>query len=181
MSRQSSPASANRARAAVDAERARLEKELVATERKLTGLIDALADGFRAPGLQRQLDELENRKAELTARLAEPHRPQPRLHPNLAELYRAKVADLRAALTGEGADRAEAFELLRGLIERVTLRPAETESGYELELTGDIARMVELGSGNKKAAPVGAAVQEAFSSSVKVVAGARFELTTFRL
>ena len=52
-------------------------------------------------------------------------------------------------------------------------------------MVGDIAQMVKMAessaSTSKKAAPGGAAVQASFTSSVKVVAGARFELTTFRL
>ena len=36
---------------------------------KLDGLIEAIADGFRAPGLQTKLDELEQRKARLAAEI----------------------------------------------------------------------------------------------------------------
>jgi hypothetical protein len=57
------------------------------------------------------------------------------LHPNLAEIYRGKVADLQAALA-EPATQTEALEMLRGLIERVVLHPAET--GFEIELTSGI-------------------------------------------
>jgi AraC-like DNA-binding protein len=45
--------------------RAVMEAELASATRKLRGLIDALADGFRSPGLQ--LDELEERKQRLRA------------------------------------------------------------------------------------------------------------------
>ena len=34
-------------------------RELAEVKRKLDGLIDAIADGLRAPGLQQRLDELE--------------------------------------------------------------------------------------------------------------------------
>ena len=40
--------------------------ELESVTRKLDGLIDAIAEGMRAPGLQQKLDALEARKAELT-------------------------------------------------------------------------------------------------------------------
>jgi site-specific DNA recombinase len=49
-------------------------------ERKLKALIDAIADGFRAKGLQGQLDELENRREALTASLDAPT-PAQRKHP----------------------------------------------------------------------------------------------------
>jgi hypothetical protein len=50
-----------------------------------------------------------------------------------------------------------------------------TEVGLEIELVGEIVRMVELGLGERAALPAEAA------SSVKVVAGAGFEPATFRL
>ena len=44
--------------------------------------------------------------------------PSPRLHPNLALLYREKVRDLASALSAPDT-RAEAAEILRELIERI--------------------------------------------------------------
>jgi hypothetical protein len=45
--------------------------------------------------------------------------PEPtRLHPNLAEIYRSKVAALREALADEPS-RDEAFELIRSLVDKV--------------------------------------------------------------
>ncbi|MCW8088241.1 hypothetical protein [Sabulicella glaciei] len=57
-------------------------------ERQLAGLIDAIADGPRAPGLQGKLDELGSRKAVLEAELRETGKASqaPALHPNLAEV-----------------------------------------------------------------------------------------------
>jgi site-specific DNA recombinase len=138
--------------------------------RKLRGMIEAIAEGLRGPGLQAKLDELEQRKAVLEAALAAALPPAPRLHPNLAELYRRKVADLQSALA-EPRTQTEALEILRGLIERVVLHPVE--KGFEIELIGEIANMVDLGAGNQKAAHKGAAVPEVYRSSVKVVAGVR--------
>ena len=111
----------NRLQAAAGAEAANLRKELAAVERKLAGLIDAIAEGFRAPGLQQQLDDLEARKAGLARQLAQATPAGPRLHPNLGEIYRAKVAALAEALSGP--DGQEALELVRGLVARVEVLP----------------------------------------------------------
>jgi hypothetical protein len=75
----------------------------------------------------------------------------------------------------------EALGILRSLIEAVVIHPME--GGYEIELIGEIANMVDLATGpaNKKAAPGRAALSTDDIRSVKLVAGARFELTTFRL
>src|SRR5213080_709746 len=84
------------------------------------------------------------RKAQLEAQL-ERRAPSPvRLHPNLAQLYREKIADLHLALADPEL-RAEALELIRGLIERVELHPAE--DGFRIELVGEIASMVTLSAG----------------------------------
>ena len=112
--------------------------------------------------------------AALEVDIAQTPLPAPRLHPNLAELYRRKVEDLHAALSDPGV-RTEAADILRGLIEAINVRPIE--GGAEIELVGDIAQMVKVAessvSTSKKAAPGGAAVQASFTSSAKVVAGAR--------
>jgi DNA invertase Pin-like site-specific DNA recombinase len=80
----------NRARRDETAARAGRERELAEVRRKLDGLIDAIADGLRAPGLQQKLDDLEVRKATLEQALAAEPPPTVRLHPNLAQVYRPR-------------------------------------------------------------------------------------------
>ena len=53
----------NRQRAGADAGRERLARELAQVERKLAGLVEAIAGGLRAPSLQQTLDDLEQRRA----------------------------------------------------------------------------------------------------------------------
>ena len=89
--------------------------------------------------------------------------PAPRLHPKLAEVYRAIVADLHAALSDPNA-RTEATEILRGLIQRITVH--NDPHGHVIELTGDIVNLLTLPGGS---------IPVPFDSSVKVVAGARFD------
>ena len=128
-------------------------RELADAVRKLDGLIEAMAEGFRAPGLQAKLDTLESRRVVLGRELAEAAAPAPRLHPNLAELYARQVAALHEALA-DPATRDEALEITRGLIERVLVRPGETRGCFEVELEGEIAAMVELAQGaNAKKPP----------------------------
>jgi site-specific DNA recombinase len=162
----------NRRRRDEELARSNLEAELAAVAKRLDGLVDAIADGLRAPGLQRRLEELEGRKAELEGLLAAPPPSPVRLHPNLAELYREKVAELHKALA-DPESRTEALELIRSLIDCVELHPAEGR--FRIELIGEIANMIKLSAG---AESLGSDVERA---SVKVVAGVGFEPTTFRL
>ena len=46
-----------------------------------------------------------------------PSAPAPRLHPNIAEVYRRKVEDLQKALAED--DAGPARELVRGLVEAI--------------------------------------------------------------
>ena len=63
-----------------------------------------------------------------------------------------------------------------GLIEHVAIGPAD--EGLEIEIVGEIAKMVELGAGPDTRQ---ANLDERLTRSVKVVAGVGFEPTTFRL
>jgi site-specific DNA recombinase len=139
-------------------------RELDDTCRKLNGLIEAIAEGLRAQGLQAKLDELEERKARLESEIEGAPLSVPRLHPNLAEVYRKKVAGLQDALA-DPATQMEALEILRGLIEQVSVEV--TEDGFAIELVGEIANMVRISAG------VEGLGNEQYRSSVKVVAGKR--------
>jgi site-specific DNA recombinase len=169
----------NRAIAASSVDRDAVARDLAAVERKLAGLIDAIAEGMRGAGLQAKMDALESRKAELVAKLGAPASATPRLHPNLSEVYRAKVERLGEALKA-GADTQAALDAARSLIERVVLTPLKGGKGFEIELVGEIAAMVALGAGMPQATR-SASGPGLFERSIKVVAGIGFEPMTFRL
>ena len=77
--------------------------------------------------------------------------------------------NLQAALA-DPATQPEAFEILRGLIERVSVHHGE--DGFVIELTGEIVNMVKLTlPEDKNAASEEEAVSKTFRCSVKVVAG----------
>ena len=154
----------NRKRATDDLQREGNEQELLRVSKKLRGLYDAIADGLRSPGLQNELLALEGRQTQLRKAADAMPSPAPRFHPKLAELYRKQVTELHAALNDPEA-RTEAAEILRTLVERITLR--SDASGHTVVLTGDIVKLLALPGGR---------VPASFESSVKVVAGARNHL-----
>jgi len=149
-------------------------KELDEVQRRLDALIDAIADGLRAPSLQTRLNQLESRKLELQRELETVPPAAPRFHPRLADVYRQKVAQLHDALA-DPQDREEAIEILRGLIEKVSVRPTGKGRAFEVELVGEIANMIALSPGAETAC------KEPYRSSVKVVAGEGFEPPTLGL
>ena len=79
---------------------------------------------------------------------------------------------LRSGALNAEETKAEAAEMLRGLIEAINVRPGH--QGLEIELVGDIVKMLKLPG-------KGSSGLDHHESSVKVVAGAGFEPATFRL
>ena len=150
--------------------------ELNQVARQIRAIIDAIKEGIRTRSMQEELLALEARKVELETRIAEKPKPIPRLHPNLAEIYRQKVARLRDELAREET-HVQAAGALRDLIECVRLVP---ENGkLEIELVGELAAILSLceeqRSGIRNPRRRAAGVQET------MVAGAGFEPVTFRL
>ena len=95
--------------------------------RKLESLIEAITQGLRSSGLQERLDELELRKQSIEASIARNASSTPTLHPDLAHLYHRKIEKLQEAVAAPET-RAEATEILRSLIESITLTPFDVGS-----------------------------------------------------
>ena len=71
--------------------------------------------------------------------------------------------------------RDEAMEAIRSMVERIVVTPRGV-GGVDLELHGDLARIVAVCLQNAKTP-----ARDELGFSLLLVAGARFELTTFRL
>ena len=164
----------NKLRMSETAEKALKEQRLAKVESKIHKIIDAITDGMPALTLKDEMIRLEDEKAELTKTLAAYPEEKPLLHPNMAKLYREKVAKLTDALNSED-NKAEAAEVLRSLVEAIILVPEGGE--LKVELKGDIAGILSLCQTSKKAAGFTPNDLE----QVKLVAGVGFEPTTFRL
>jgi len=157
----------------------RVKDALAAIERKLDGVVRAIEDGEWSDTLRRRLTALEAEKAALTAELAALAKPAPpvRLHPQAAEIYRRKVAELEHSLNAPEI-RHEAGEALRQLIEKVVLTPdATAPDGLAATLHGDLAVILTLAMAPERdrrpppgegATPPGTAVS---GSLLSVVAG----------
>jgi hypothetical protein len=85
-------------------------------------LIEAIAAGVRNSSVLDALNQLEARKSELAERLASEEVITVRMHPNLGEVYRKRVADLQTSLADPRL-RAEAVEIIRSLVERIVVHP----------------------------------------------------------
>ena len=168
----------NRIAAEAGAQQAHDDATLSNVQRKIDRIIDAITEGLRTPDMKEKLEALTAQKAALESRAANRRAPLPSMHPNLAEVYRTKVAGLQEALTAS-PDNAGVLERLRDLVDRVDIGPGTDRDQPEIILTGALAAMLKLTMPESTA--LAASGHDLFLSSVKVVAGARFERAAFRL
>ena len=157
-------------------------RELAQVRSKLDKLVDAVANGLKSTTIQAKLTSLEDQEAALQREMERPDAPVVRMTPDLAHLCSSEIDRLgERHETGDVATSDR--ELLRGLIDRVTITPATDTTELSIELEGDIVSMIGLAqnaeSGRKR--ELNAAERSVFAGSVKVVAGTGFEPVTFRL
>ena len=131
---------------------------------------------------------LKTRRAELEALLAEVAEPAVlSLHPGVAEANRRMAEQLHAAM--DEADGAAARNAVRSLIDQVVFIPVEGLGKFELEIQGNLARLLRIsGAGGAEAqthktpAASGSGGFDApHRCEVFLGAGAGFEPATFRL
>jgi hypothetical protein len=100
-----------------------------------------------------------------------------RAHPNLAEVYRQRVAQLTEVLAEE--DGAEAREMVGGLVEEIRLVP---EAGrLRIEVRGELGAILRLAEGVRNQQRPGPGGAGALVGPVDLDAGTGFEPVTFRL
>jgi site-specific DNA recombinase len=155
------------------------EVELTRLKSRQKALVQAVVDGLPARTVKDEMIALEAREDELTDLLTNRPAAEPSLHPNMANIYREKVAALHEALI-DPSTKDEAFSAIRTLVDEVKLVPENGE--LRVEIRGALAGILALSTQNNKTARVGMDGSiSVLASQMKLVAGARFELTTFRL
>jgi site-specific DNA recombinase len=164
------------------ANRKHIAKKLDDIDRKLKAMTKAIEDGFYHSEMKSRLAELMSEKACVEAQTEQnASAEQVVIHPRLHELYFRKVQDLEQRLAVQEAEAAR--ELIRSMIEKVTIGPNQGPSDYTAVLYGDLANILAIcQAATDSATPISKLPDTRVSGSqLSVVAGARFELTTFRL
>ena len=156
----------------------RLQKELAKVQRGIDRCLAYITDGDGDPGSVRgSLKELENRKRVVERQLREAGaESKVELHPNVAEHYRRKVIELQT-LFSDDATRPQAMEIVRSLIDHVSVHRGETRGKPDVILAGTLASILDYACAETK----NAASAEGGVGRVLLVAGVGFEPTTFRL
>ncbi|WP_265518719.1 recombinase family protein [Nitratireductor luteus] len=118
-------------------------KALDKIERAIAGIIAAIEDGMYQPAMKARMEELERQKAEIMARLAEAPADMPDVHPNIANVYRARVVTFTEALNDPDGGR-EAAAALRSLIGEVVLLPGKKRGEVHAELRGELMGILDF-------------------------------------
>ena len=151
------------------------EAELAKINRELEKILDLyLNDALSVEMVKERSRKLEARKADLEQFLTEADEPPPLLHPSMALQYRKRIQQLYESLQDDDEDkRIEAADTIRSLVDQIVMTPVEGK--IEIDVQGDLAGILMISVQTKN--PAG----ERGGSQVKMVAGAGFEPTTFRL
>jgi Recombinase zinc beta ribbon domain len=134
----------NRLAASAGSRRADRERQLKTIERKIQAIMEAVEKGLYSASMNDRMRQLEAEREALQRERETIEDPSPIVvHPNLAELYRRRVADLEQLLLDPELG-SEAMDLIRSMITEITVMPREGTEGVDLELAGDLARILHL-------------------------------------
>jgi hypothetical protein len=118
-------------------------------ERSIRGITTAIEDGMYQPAMKARMDELAQQKAEIEGRLADAPADVPDVHPNVAELYRGKIARLAETLANPESN-GEAREDIRSLVGEVVLTPGEKRGEIHAILRGELMAILDLAEGRRR-------------------------------
>ena len=161
-------AAVNEGRMELRAEASSAKRELERVRGEIQKVIGAIKAGFRPADLKEEMETLQERKEALLAQLATATELPPLLHPNLADLWRAEITELRDALTEDRCDPG-AREAVRRMVDEIRLTPQD--GMLAVEVKGNLAAM--LATANP--------TTEDWERQLALVAGGGFEPPTFGL
>lgn len=143
------------------------ERDLHAIDRKISGIVAAIEAGGDPRTLSARLNALEAERRVALQRVPQKDDADVvTLHPAAADRYRAKVAEIHAALNkGDDAAR-DAISLVRELIQRIVVTPDEGGQPMRIELIGNIAALLaETGTQSGTALAVAGSRNQHYSAS----------------
>ena len=151
-------------------QRAGLEREAVAIERRLANFLEMVETALADPKASAQrFDELVEQQREIERALAEAQRSYKiELHPQAAARYRAMVSDIHAAIRNGNRATPEVIALVRDVIDHIVVIPIPSPDPLGLEVAASLAGLLSVN-------PQGTLGAES------LVAGAGFEPAAFRL
>jgi site-specific DNA recombinase len=167
------------------------QAEMAQLEKSKEEILDSICRGVPTHFIKDRAIRVQDRIDELTAIMANVQEAPVLFHPNMANRYHKEIRNLISSLSHQET-RTEASRLLRSLVDQIVLTPREDGKSLSVDLIGDLAGILSIATKEgrivvenelSKLQPVNessAEFQGLDGSTVAMVAGARFELTTFR-
>lgn len=122
-----------------------IERRLPDIEAAMEKTIDQLIYGTATAALRERLGKLEAERDQMKAELAQLAPLNVTPHPTAAEDYRRKVADLKRTLeNSDEQGRAEAFAVIRSLVEKIVVHPRGPRLPVDIELHGQLATLLKF-------------------------------------
>ena len=136
-------------------QRKQLEKRRLDVENRIANLVAAVADGADFKEIKDALANQKTEQARIEAEMMDLDAvPVVALHPGIAESYRKQVRNLAKALSQDEESRRQTSNIVRGLIDRVTMTPSSGERGVNIEVSGRLASIISLATGKEPPAPL---------------------------
>jgi site-specific DNA recombinase len=132
-------------RAVEQRDRRSLDRKIADAASQIDRVVNAIAEGIDSPALRKKLVKLEGERAELAMRRADAEATVVTLTPDLPAFYRKQVEDLTELKAPDLLPRAVA--ILRDLIDRLVLHPAEARGEFRLEIHGHLAGLIRFATG----------------------------------
>jgi DNA invertase Pin-like site-specific DNA recombinase len=146
-----------------DANQAEFER----TERDIAKLVQAIKSGVDPALLKDEINALQKRKLVLEAALdAAPAAPV-FIHPNMAARFHEGIQNLIARLN-DPKRRQGSAEMLRGLIEKIVLKPNEDRTALVVDLQGRLRGILELAAGQEPESRGGFSRRLAYAASSEI-------------
>ncbi len=121
---------------------------------KAKRLVGMIADGMGGATMALEVRAIEDQIADIEAQLAAAPKTPVSIHPNAAERFKSQITEIRTWLASADDDvRLQAFDAIRALTQKVTIWPIDGGT-FELDIAGDIGRLLEIGQDAQARRPV---------------------------
>ena len=119
----------------------KLKADLQRTKSEIQKLIQAIKAEVPGDAIKDEMQSLQDRQKKIEDDFSAVPPPAPRLHPNLASIYKEKIANLVQTLNDPNT-LIEANTAIRQLIERVRL--VQINGELKIALYGELAALLKL-------------------------------------
>ena len=142
----------NKIRIAKHASIETFKADLARIDREHAKLVHAICDGVPETKVKDRMISLEAQQRELEDKLVNCKDDPVLFHPNMSAVYRQQVSHLAKALNDLNGC-TEAAEILRSLIDRITITSDSRTGLLAVDLEGGLAGNLSLSQTNKKMSP----------------------------